>query len=272
MARMMTRNRTVVALALAAALAGAFVGAGGAWAAGEEGEGDESPFSGSFGVLFANKYVWRGILMTDDGVLQPSLTLGAYGASVNVWGNLDLTDYGRESGGYGNHAGEFSEIDTTIDYTYAVGPVGLSAGHIQYSFPDTSIDTTNEIYGGVSLDTILHPTVKLYYDYDEVDGLYATGGVSQTIPLVQDRPITVGLALAAQIGLGFSGYVEDYFGTAHEGSFTDLIISASLPIGLVKYVTVMPTVAFTALLDQPFRDSVRHPDNLIVGISVGVAF
>lgn len=60
-----------------------------------------------------SKYVWRGILLTDDPVLQPSLTVGCLDVSINILGSMDLTDVN-------DNGKEFNELDFTIDYSFAV--------------------------------------------------------------------------------------------------------------------------------------------------------
>jgi len=41
---------------------------------------------------FYNKYIWRGFLLDDDPVFQPSFTVSATGFAVSGWGNFDLDD------------------------------------------------------------------------------------------------------------------------------------------------------------------------------------
>ena len=48
---------------------------------------EEKP-TADFSVSALTKYVWRGYEMTRDSiVVQPSLTVGYKGFSVNIWGN-----------------------------------------------------------------------------------------------------------------------------------------------------------------------------------------
>src|SRR3989338_6117355 len=59
---------------------------------------------------FYSKYVWRGIRLDDDYVLQPRLTVNAFnGWSLNVWGNYDLDN--------STDALNSNETDTTLTYT-----------------------------------------------------------------------------------------------------------------------------------------------------------
>ena len=60
--------------------------------------GDEKPWSIDAALDYNSKYVWRGILVTDDPVLQPSITFAFKGFSLNIWANMDLTDVNDNDG------------------------------------------------------------------------------------------------------------------------------------------------------------------------------
>ena len=75
-----------------------------------------------------NKYVWRGIIATDDPVLQPAAEVGFGGISLGVWANLELTDVNDSQT-------EFTEVDYTLAYGLKLPMVDLEAGLIHYAFP-----------------------------------------------------------------------------------------------------------------------------------------
>src|SRR5690606_16941786 len=60
-----------------------------------------------------SKYVWRGINVVDDFVLQPSLTFSHGPWSVNFWGNYETTGVNTY---YGNSTGKnrVTEWDSTL--------------------------------------------------------------------------------------------------------------------------------------------------------------
>jgi hypothetical protein len=71
----------------------------------------------SVGVDILSQYVWRGFALSRNSmVLQPSVTVGYKGFSLNVWGNLDTNENAPgaltpRKGIYGN------ETDFTLAYT-----------------------------------------------------------------------------------------------------------------------------------------------------------
>ncbi|HJX09712.1 MAG TPA: hypothetical protein VJ733_04350, partial [Candidatus Binatia bacterium] len=41
---------------------------------------------------FYSKYLWRGQVLSDKRVLQPSISAGAYGFTGSLWANMNLSD------------------------------------------------------------------------------------------------------------------------------------------------------------------------------------
>jgi hypothetical protein len=67
------------------------------------------PLDINAGLGLHSKYVWRGMVVTPDMVLQPEVTLGLLGFTAGFWGNIDTNDVnGQDS--------EFNEIDWTLGY------------------------------------------------------------------------------------------------------------------------------------------------------------
>ena len=212
-----------------------------------------------FGVdmAFVNMYVWRGLVLTDGPVFEPSATLGYKGASINVWGNLDLNNVNGTSG-------DFNEIDLTLDYTHSIKEVSLSAGLIYYDFPNTEFRSTLELYAGAGLDILLQPTITVYFDVDQVEGIYGTLGFSHSFSLPGSDAVSWSLDLATNVGLGSSKYVNYYFGVDN-AAFTNFYAEASLPVILWDTVTVTPYLGVSVVLDNALRAAVDESDNFIGG-------
>ena len=98
-------------------------------------------------------YVWRGTICNGNPVWQPSVTLG-YDAgdlgavSANVWSSYDLT---HKRGTFNNSRRScgLQEIDYTLAYANSIGPVGLEAGHVWYTFPNNNGHSDQELYATV---------------------------------------------------------------------------------------------------------------------------
>ncbi|MGW8320365.1 MAG: hypothetical protein ACWGSD_02310 [Thermodesulfobacteriota bacterium] len=246
----MTRSRRLFVVgAMIFVILGAGTGIG---SAEEEKESLPRP---DFGVdlTFVNKYVWRGMLLTDGPVFQPAATLGYKGATVNVWGNLDLNDVN-------DLAGEFNEIDLTLDYTHTIKEFSVSGGLIYYDFPNTDFNSTLELYVAGGIDILLQPTLTVYFDVDQVEGIYGTLGFSHSFDLPDLDSVSWSLDLATSVGLGSVQYV-DY-------AFTDFYAEASLPITIFDQLTISPYMGVTVVLDTALRAQTEQSDNFLVGATL----
>lgn len=218
----------------------------------------------SFDVTPASKYVWRGLILTDDPVLQPSFTISYKGLGLNIWANTDLTDAN-------DTPGEINELDYTIDYSFSIDKVDASVGLIQYTFPHTDYEPTTEIFASAGLSVLLSPTLTIYYDVDQVNGLYGTVGISHGFPLGEFQGISPSLDLSGSIGYGSSNYNEGYFGVDSAG-LVDLLLTATLAIPIDEYLSVAPYVSFSQLLDSDLKDAVSDDNATYFGVTLSVAF
>ncbi len=257
------------------------------WAAyGNEGQGsneskgiEEAPaLSYSVAAAVNNKYIWRGQLLNDDFVFQPSIGLSYGGLTASLWGNLDVTDYHDNSG-------EFTEYDWTIGYADAVPGIDFlkySVGAIYYYFPSVSNDAdTVELYAGLGLDMPLSPTVTVYRDVDEIDGTYAAFSLSHSVEkLFEISPdLPVGMTLLASIGWGSESYNQGYWGSLDESSLQDLTVTVGFPVPVGGW-TLTPTVNYVTLLDGDVREADTYAtgshnndsDYFFTGITLSTGF
>lgn len=240
-------------------------------AAAEQPPAPEKPWSLTLDSTFNGKYVWRGINVVDDPVWQPSATFAWKGLSLNVWGNMDLTDANGDRR-------NFTEVDYTLDYSHSVGKATLSVGTIRYVFPHTGFPTTTEVYAGVALDAPLSPTFKVYKDIDESDGIYANFSLSHTVPdLVRfSEKVSMSLALSAAVGWGDHKNNNFYYAGTDSSGLADLTCSVGFPISIGDHITIKPAFNCSRLLDPDVRRNMKaagiDPTNHWFGISFTFAF
>ena len=203
----------------------------------------------------------------DDWVLQPGASVTYKGLTGSIWSNLDLTDENDSSG-------EFTEVDYAIDYSGTVPGVevvGYSVGMIYYDFPGSDLSGTTELYWGFSLDAPASPSITVYHDVDEADGIYVSLGVGHSIEASEKIP--VGIDLGATVGWGNKKYNEFYWGT--DGSeLNDLALSVGFPFE-VAGVGVTPSISYIALLGRDVKDSDAYDTNnsiVVVGVCLSKEF
>jgi len=176
----------------AALLALSFLGASATAHAGELGV--------STALGFESRYVFRGVEFAQNSV-QPSVELSYGGFYGGAWANLPIGDdnipFGDELDLYFGYGGALSDI---VSYDF---------GLTYYTFPDASSGffdlfeedgdglgvNTLEIYGGLSFDTVLAPSIYLFRDFN-FDTFTMQGDVSHSFPLSEKTSFD----LAGQVG------------------------------------------------------------------------
>ena len=187
---------------------------------------DEKEWSVSFDNAFVSKYIWRGQNLSNTASMQPGMSFGYKGVSVSSWSNFAHTAFG-DSGVAGNH---WTEHDLTVDYGFALGDkVSVNAGWINYAFPNVNEGRyTNEVYGGVSIDTILQPTFAVYGDMHNGEGMYYNFGIGHSVPMG-----SLGLNLSAAVGVNQGQWIEIT-------TVSDVVLGVSLDIPIGDKVTFSP--------------------------------
>ncbi len=230
---------------------------------------------------YYSKYVSRGQNVNDESVFQPSFYLSKYGFTGSIWANQDLTDEL-------DNGGNITEVDYTLDYTAAIpGIDGIdwSIGVIYYEFPNTTSDSTTEVYVGASpsctcgeadkghcLTCLIAPSFKVYRDIDETEGTYYQFGIGHTFEKITKlkNECYSHLELGASVGYGDSKYNKACFGQDTD-KINDLTLTAGVPTCFGSW-TLKPSINYSTLLSDTIRGGRENNDNLWGGVSVSCDF
>ncbi|MFM9872790.1 MAG: TorF family putative porin [Fimbriimonadaceae bacterium] len=218
-------------------------------------QADETPITVTADVPFFNKYVWRGVNLLNDPVLQPSINLAFQGWNLNFWGDYDI-----------NNAKQFDEFDVTVSYTGDLPQGSWTAGYIDYAFPGSSVSHTREIYGNFTFAQDYSPYVQLNFDSDEVDGLYARFGAQRAISTA-----------AGDINVhGWFGYGDKNMNNALYGNnkvgLADFGLEATYSKQLSQNATGYVKLGYTALLDKNHLSGAPNRNNVTFGFGIGLGF
>ena len=219
----------------------------------EAAEDSLSSVSVEVGLDAYSHYVWRGMLLTDDPVLQPSLTLGLAGFSFNVWGSIDTTDVNELTGGdMTGPTYNMQELDYTLSYGFSpMEGVDLEVGGILYTFPGTAFAETTEIYAALGVSVpYLDPSLTVYYDVDEAEGVYAGLSAGHAWQLMEPLSLSVG----GSVGWGSSDYHAFYFGV-DDSDLSDFNLSVGLEYVVSENVSVSATLAYSDFLGDDIGDA-----------------
>lgn len=202
-----------------------------------------------------SKYLWRGFDLNDENdnfVVQPGADVSVGNFTVSYWGNIS------------ENTGEMNEVDLTLDYSTDLSElVSVSVGNILYDVDGLS--DTNELYFGITLNTILEPSLKVYYDYDEFNTVYTTLGVSHGFELSD------ALSLSLSATGSYLSDDKDGFGT-DDSWFHNLELSAGLDYAINDNISVSGMVLFSTPLSNEAEDNTGIDDESTIGVSIAYAF
>ncbi|MDD4908296.1 MAG: hypothetical protein PHJ00_04465 [Candidatus Omnitrophica bacterium] len=229
----------------------------------EEGLLSKSGFEVSGDLAICTQYVWRGILLDRDMVMQPGFYITSPESKLGrikagVWSSQDVQN--RDN----LHS---QELDYIFDYTYAFEKFSLSAGHTYYDFPDSDLNS-REFYTGVSLSAVpLSPSLYFYYDYGDEsdgggDGSYTVLNLSHSIP-IKNTAFTLDLG-------GHIGYNHGLFIRGNGG---DAGFKVGLTIPLTKNLSFGPSVNYTIpLADLRSKDDGAQKNRFYGAFSFAYVF
>jgi hypothetical protein len=210
-----------------------------------------------------NAYVWRGVTLTNQVVLQPdaylSIPAGGGSAVVGVWGTIDAGRYDDPandlSEGGGTSSLNATEVNVWAEYGHSLGSkLNGTLGSLLYLYPNESgltndVNRTLEIYAKLQLVSPLSPKLSAWYDVDKVDGLYLEGSLSQTVAGIPGLPITLGALAGFSAGQSINQADPAEIANFGKNTLTHVDLSATGALG-VGPVTVSPTVHLLILNDD----------------------
>lgn len=220
----------------------------------------------------ASKYVWRGMLLDEQPVVQGGVTVShEKGFYANVWGNYSLSgDYAQD---YFGGADGLNEVDYTVGYAGTIDALDYDFGYIYYSFPNTDFLSTSEIYAGVALNNLaVTPSIYAYYDVDEVNGFYVIGDLNYGKDLSEALSMEVG----ASVAWASENFNEFYLGR-DSSSLADMALYTGLSYALSESVSLNGSLVYSFFPDRASAVAAdtlygNEQDNLFGSVSIAYNF
>ena len=209
---------------------------------------EQTKAEGYASVDVMSHYVWRGQKLSNSWVVQPSVgvTYGAFGA--DIWANYDSDSTVDEGDGHG----EVNETDFTLRYSRSMDKFTFGAGYIYYAVND--YNDTQEAYLSVGYDTVLEPTLTIYYDFDEGNGAFITASAGHSFEVHSD----INLNLNASVSYNIKNKV---MGTDKEdkdfSNFYNADLSSSIDISVSKLLTITPKIAYSFPLSNDAKEAIQ---------------
>jgi hypothetical protein len=234
-----------------------------------------------------SQYIWRGFALSRNFVLQPSVTVGYKGFSLNVWGNFDpreaYTPLTRRQA-------KWNETDVTLGYSKdvyngeAIKAITLNLGGIYYAY-DAAIypqgDSLEFYFGGAIDVNWFKFTAAANKEFFHYPAWWLTLGISRVFELPWNKS-------TLELGNNFiflfaqdKGAWPDHGDFTRTRAFNDPLagqLYATLNIPVHKYVTVSPKVGFWYALGGKSTDMLRNlswdfqQNHVYGGLNVTFAF
>jgi len=196
-------------------------------------EAAETSASASVDVM--SSYMWRGFELHEDAAIQPSVGITYRSFGVNLW-----SDYNTETK-------EVAETDLTLNYTFSMDKLSLDIGYIYFGL-DNATDT-QEVYVSVAYDTLLNPTLTVYYDFDEGKGTFLEASVGHGIAVGGDRTLSLGASVSYNADSAYS--IGAYNG------FHNANLSAALSIPINNEISITPMIAYSTDISDEAEAAIK---------------
>lgn len=244
-----------------------------------EADDAESAWSATVDLAVLTGYLWRGMLINDEPVFQPSLTLDYRGFSLNVWATYDFND--------SDEAPAFTEVDYSASYSFEFGRFAASLGYSLYDYPNSyeevededgtlsrhAVDSTHQVFGYIEIPGLdVVPSVTVEYGFGREETLYASFG------LLREQPIAETLTAEVSAGLGWGNRgCNRYQVEADRSALSDATFGVSLVWAPVDPLAVSASLAYSYFVSDSIADAAEAcgydaPDALAGGLTLSYAF
>lgn len=227
-------------------------------------------------LVVGNTYVFRGVPQATDGVLQGDMHMSVTdddGATYGItgWANMNLSGEGDDGVFPAGNSSKITEFDLVPEYSRQFGEWTVYGGLANYNFPNGVGTSTTELYAAASYDTLLKPKLTVYYDIEEVEGIYATAAVSHAWEVADKLTIDAGLSL----GIASDKQGLAYWGDKSSG-LADLVAKVGATYALTPHTSLTAAVYGSSILATKYRDALDaaglDEDNLWVLVGAAWSF
>ncbi|MBW2451926.1 MAG: hypothetical protein JRE16_10150 [Deltaproteobacteria bacterium] len=213
---------------------------------------------------FYSEYLWRGFGLSGSmPVMQGGMDLSFMGVTLSYWTNVQL----KSDSGEGYRSGEATENDFVIDYTHDFGElVSVSVGNIYYMLDGdyNDLPDTNELYLGVALNTILEPSLTMYYDWDEAEenGMFYTASVGHSLDIMENLSLSLGALVSYNDESDYS--IGDY------SEWHNYELSAGIDYAVTDQISVSPSMIFSSGISDESKDAIDS--EFVYGVAATLTF
>lgn len=238
----------------------------------------------SGGVAVASAYLDRGVILTNQPVLEPTLaiTLPAGGGSVAIGlaatvQPASYTDPRYFSMAPGEKSPNVTEARPSLELAQQMGLARVAFKATMRLFPNanglTKDANTLDVASTVDLARLpLSPGFMVAYDIGAISGAYLEGRVTQIVPVTRG----MGIDLGARLGYSIKQRVDSApaaFAPYERNGFTHLDLTAGAALRIAGTM-IRPYLTYTYVpdpLDSPLAPGRQDGETLVFGTSISLA-
>ena len=215
----------------------------------------------TIGADVVSSYVWRGITLNKDVVVQPSVAIEhPSGLALEVWANFDIGD---DDGTYAER--QFSEVDFDLSYSVDIEMVTLTIGYIEYTFPGAQASADRELYVGVGAEVL--PGLSL--DLTVAQNLATSDGTYAVLSAEYGYEVLEGLTLALNGSVAYGAKGVTLTG---EDGFHDYSIGLTAEKDVAEGLSVSAFVTYVGSLDSDVLPSEAIREDVFGGVGLYYSF
>lgn len=217
--------------------------------------------SGDIYVGGYSNYIFRGIDLSGNqwvGQGGADITLGNF--TLSYWTNVQ-----SHSTPGGLRRGEGNETDITLNYSFTPAELlTFNVGNTFYTLD--GLNDTNELYLKGTLNTLLSPTLSVYWDWDEAadEGLFITASLGHTISFSKSFSLSLG-------ALGGYNVKNPSASTAYR-NLHNYELSVSADYLVTDQIKITPSYTYSNAFNQTARQLGGVTDQNLFGIKTTFLF
>jgi hypothetical protein len=215
-----------------------------------------------------SKYLFRGHdLSGNQWVVQGGADLTYKDVTLSYWSN-----YQTHAFEYGNRS-DVTETDITLNYAFSPSKLlSMNVGNTYYTFD--GLRDTNELYLKTALNTLLTPTLAIYFDWDEAQsdtydgtGLFFTLSVGHSFELAKGLNWNFG-ALASY---NMENISADFSKDTKYNNLHNYELSTSIDYSLTDAIKISPSYFYSTAFNHNAR-KIGMKDENVFGIKAAFIF
>ncbi len=227
----------------------------------------EDSLSGDVYLGMYNKYIFRGEdLSNNKWVSQFGADMSYKGFTLSYWSNLLTKSFDGYSHASDLGAGDITETDITLNYTFT--PIELLTFNVGNTFYSLVGPDTSELYAKATVNTLLSPTLSVYWDYDQAQyaGLFYTFSVSHNFELTKKLGLNLG-GLISYNQSNWSASLNNQNNTWH-----DYELSAGLNYSITDKLAASASYTYSNAMSHKARTVAGVNDESLYGFKVAYTF